>query len=212
MTTILYGMPHGRYFHLHNGMVVYCETGKCSPGMPQAWHIDDKLPAVGIHEGEWLAEMLFDYSQWLYDNDTKVSEQSHLLSSSAPEYPPKARAEAVNLLLPHIDGDVIYIEPHCNASGNEWSDAQGHKVFYNDAARKYALPLSNAIARNKAQDTRERAPRLAPRGWWLDEIKCPAMYLESFFMTNKYETKIAMDFVGMQGIYMGLYDFHREVM
>ena len=210
MTTVIYGNPHGRDFYLFDDTRVYMESGKKSPGMPQSWK-DGELPEVGIHEGIYILNMLMEYSQYLIDHESKLFEKTYFMFAGASEYPPKARAAAVNLLLPHIDDDVIYIEPHCNASGNDWSDAQGHKVFYNEAARKYAMPLSRHLKLNKAPDTRERAPKLAPRGWWLDELNCPGMYAEMFFMTNEYETKISQHYLGIQGYYQAFEQFHLEV-
>jgi hypothetical protein len=209
---MIYGMPHGRVFHLHNGISVYMESGKKSPGMPGAWTDVEELPRLGIYEGEYIAELMHTYSGHLFDHEYELWQRSYFLFASAPEYTPKSRARAVNLLLPHIEDDVIYIEPHCNASGNEWSKAQGHIVFHNEAATECAPILSECIDEFKAQDTKNRGVKLAPKSWWLDEVNCPAMYSEIFFMTNKYETEIAMEYLGMEGSFLGFQEFHRRVL
>jgi len=213
MTTIIYGNPHGRVYYMHGGKRVYMESGKKSPGMPQGWHESesDELPEIGIHEGEWVYNMLNKYTEHLWNTDSPLFAKTQVMFNSASEYPPKARAAAVNLLLKYIDDDAIYIEPHCNASGNDWSDAQGHKVLYNEAASKFAPMLSRCIDVNKAPDTKERALKLAALSWALDEVNCPAMYAEMFFMTNKYETAIAQKYLGIEGSYLGLQEFHNEV-
>ena len=69
---ILYGNPHGRVFHLYDNFNVYMETGKKSPGMPVVWANDQPLPSVGVHEGQWVADMLHQYSEYLYRTESEL--------------------------------------------------------------------------------------------------------------------------------------------
>ena len=219
MTKLFYGAPHGGIWHSRD-FCLYMETGKKSPGMPSKFYDYDSLPEIGIHEGEWVRQMLSVYSEMLWDlygletqQDKRPFLDSDFLFMGAPEYSPASRAAAVNLLVDAHGGDCIYIEPHVNASGNDWSAADGHRVFYNDQAKDMAKELSHKIALNKPINTKERTPSMAPKSWsWFHKIKCPAMLCELFFMTNQRETEACQGFEAMGQIADAFHEFHLDLL
>ena len=85
-------------------------------------------------------------------------------------------------------------------------------MFYDVTAMDYAIELSRLIDANKAPDTPERTPKRAPKSWWLDEVDCPAMYAECFFMTNKTETALCQEYLGMEGFFKSFEQFHRGLL
>jgi hypothetical protein len=196
--TIIIGTPHGGTLYGHDGLQLYMQKGKQSPSVPP-----------GIYEGEWIRELIEDLSEEA--DRRKIFRHFYFLFSAPTETPPNTRRRMVNMLVKELKrngSESLYIEPHVNADGHsEWTDAEGHRVFYNEKAGRYkALDLSDSIHSWKPIKTKERSP-LESKFPWINKMHCPALLAELFFMTNKKETEAANTFEGLKAYTMGLMEF-----
>lgn len=174
----------------HSGELLgeYLTKGKRSPTVPP-----------GIHEG------VFNRHVAALINE-KMPEHTRILTPGPINTPLSARSKAINDLV-KAGKNVCVVSIHANAAGKKgWNDASGFRVFYPrpwvkfaKESKRLAESVSSAMKNNQHIPYDERP--IKSTGFHMVRVpKCPAILVETGFMTHVEDAVFMASWFGKQQI------------